>query len=161
MTAVVGARSHGVAIHLMRSAARGGALIGLAVVLGIVMLQIVDESGIPSGGRSGGGSNNVTTTTEGSSGRPPSEITVIVLNGSGIEGLAGNVSNNLRGLGYLLLAPADATAQQGNTVACRAGFDREADALATQVGFGAQVIPFPDVPPSGTENADCIVILGT
>ena len=149
---------------VLRTAARGAVLIGLAVVIGIVLLQVVDKGG---GGSSGvsppvtQGNNGSTTSTTGEAGRPVGDVRVLVLNASGLSNAAGTKANELRGLGYAIAGTGNAAQTVGTTVACTTGFEKEADALAKAVGAGTTVAAYPDPPPSGAENADCIVTLGT
>lgn len=163
MTAVSGARGRGRGDHMLRTAARGAALIGVAVVIGIVLLQVVDEGG--SGG--GGPTTSVTeatnanaTTTLPADARPPQEVRVLVLNASGVAQAATTKANELRGQGYAIAGTGNAAVQPGVVVACRADFEDEADALATTVGAGTAVAPFPEPAPEGGDQADCVVILG-
>jgi hypothetical protein len=149
---------------VLRSAARGAVLVGLAVVIGIVLLQVVDKGG---GGGGGGvappvtrGNDRSTTSTTGASGRPPSSVRVLVLNASGLSNAAGTKANELRGLGYAIAGTGNAAQTVGTTVACTSGFTKEADALAKSVGAGTSVVPYPSPAPQGAENADCIVTLG-
>jgi hypothetical protein len=148
----------------LRTAARGAVLIGLAVVIGIVLLQVVDK-----GGGGGGGvappvtqpPDQSTTSTTGESGRPADQVRVLVLNGSGLANAAGTKANELRGDGYAIAGTGNSEQQAGSSVACLSGFEKEADALAKAAGAGFSVTTYPDPPPTGSENADCIVILGT
>ena len=148
---------------VLRTAARGAVLIGLAIVIGIVLLQVVDKGG------GGGGvappvtrpTNESTTSTTGESGRPPEQVRVLVLNGSGLANAAGTKANELRGNGYAIAGTGNAPQQTGSTVACQSGFEKEADALAKAAGAGFNVATYPNPPPSGAENADCIITLGT
>lgn len=163
MTAVSGARGRGRGDPMLRTAARGAALIGVAVVIGIVLLQVVDEGG--SGG--GGPTTSVTevtnangTTTLPPNVRPPQEVRVLVLNASGVAQAANTKANELRGQGYAIAGTGNAAVQPGVVVECRPDFEDEADALATTVGAGTTVAPFPDPVPEGGDQADCIVILG-
>lgn len=155
--------NNGISI-LHRAAQRGVILIGVAVVLGIVLLQVVDKAG-------GGGGNIAPPVTNGSSGttgttvpadagRPPSEVRVLALNGSGVNGAAATLANELRGKGYAIAGTANAPLQNGTTVACRTKFEKEAATLAATVGNGATVGAFPVPDPAGSENADCVVIRG-
>jgi hypothetical protein len=95
--------SSGFARSVAFSAARGAALIGLAVVIGIVLLQVIDDgtSGpIGDGGSvSAGGTTDTTTTPANSTDttapttapaplKPPAQVAVLVLNGSGRAGAA-------------------------------------------------------------------------
>ncbi len=148
---------------VLRTAARGAVLIGVAVVLGIILLQVVDKGG------GGGGvttpvdepTNESTTSTTGADGRQPADVRVLVLNGSGIANAAGTKANELRGLGYTIAGTGNSEARTGSGVACISGFEEEADALARTLGAGYSVETYPEPPPEGAENADCIVILGS
>ncbi|MGH9025571.1 MAG: LytR C-terminal domain-containing protein [Acidimicrobiia bacterium] len=154
------------------TAARGAALIGAAVLVGIVLLQVVDN---PTGG--GGGSSDVpetSTATDGGNGNgnpdgqdnngapAPADVSVVVLNASGIAGAAQMQSDALTAAGYNALLPADAPGlQDGVTVACKPNFEPATQPLIDAIGQGATAAAFPDPVPLGAENADCIVLLGT
>jgi len=148
------------------SAVRGAGLIGVAVIVGIVLLQIVDDgtSGPANGGGGGGGTATSTpgeTTASTPVGRDPSEVRVLVLNAGQAAGSAQNKANQLRTAGYNTLPASNTLPRVGLAVQCREGFDNEAAALTLAVGEGATVEPFPDEPPAEAENADCLVLLGT
>ncbi len=169
--------SGGFARSVAFSAARGAALIGLAVIIGIVLLQLIDDgtSGPigDGGGVSAGGTTNTTTPTSSDSTgtttpttaaapvKPPAQVAVLVLNGSGRPGAATAQSNSLKGEGYQTLTPADATKRTGTVVYFKPGYDRECAAVASAVGGNAKAEPIPTPPPTGSENAGCVVILGT
>jgi LytR cell envelope-related transcriptional attenuator len=148
---------------ILKTAARGAILVGVAVVIGIVLLQVIDKGG------GGGGSatptpNNgseSTTSTTGSGGRAPADVRILVENGSGLSQAAATLANELRGKGYAIAGTGNAALQTGTTVACVQGFEDEATALAAAVGGGATVTAFPATPPAGSENADCLVIKGS
>ncbi len=148
-----------------RAAQRGVILVGVAVVLGIILLQVVDKAGGGGGGNiappvtNGSGGTTVTTVVA-DAGRPPAEVRVLALNGSGVNGAAATLANELRGKGYAIAGTANAPLQNGTTVACRAKFEKEATTLAAVVGNGAVVVAFPVPDPAGSENADCVVIRG-
>jgi hypothetical protein len=149
--------------HILRTAARGAALIGVAVVIGIVLLQVVDSGGGGTGSSATpatSGGDDTTSTTSADSGRPPQEVRVLVQNGSGVAMAAATKANELRGLGYAIAGTGNAAVQQGNTVACLSGFESEAEALAKQVGAGTTVTAFPTPVPAGAEATDCIVVIG-
>jgi hypothetical protein len=148
---------------VLRSAARGAVLIGLAVVIGIVLLQVVDKGGGGGGVAppvTGPPDNESTTSTTGEGGRPPDQVRVLVLNGSGLANAAGTKANELRGDGYAIAGTGNSPQQTGSTVACVSGFEKEADTLAKAAGAGFSIATYPDPPPTGAENADCIVTLG-
>ena len=166
MTATMMVRAHrrSAADLFLRAAARGAILIGVAVVIGVVLLQVVD-----GGGGGGGGvgvtsqtseTKNSTTTTALASGRPAAEITVFVENGSGVNQAAATLSNELRGLGYAISGTGNAAIQAGTTVACVAGFETEAETLAASIGSGATVVAYPAAIPAGAETSTCIATRG-
>lgn len=147
----------------LRAAARGAILIGIAVVIGVILLQVVDKGG--GGGGVGVTSqtsdtkeSSVTTTTV--AGRPAAEVTVFVQNGSGVNQAAATLANELRGLGYAITGTGDAAIQAGTTVACVAGFENEAEALAAAIGSGATVAAYPTPVPAGAESSSCIATRG-
>lgn len=160
---------------IVRSAARGAGLIGAAVVLGIILLQVVDDgSGGPAGNGNGGtptetsGANGTTESTVPTDTRPPGEVRVLALNAGGPDGAAGNLSNALRGGGYNMLpAGNDPVARTGVAVACKAGFEGDANALVLAVtsatgGTPPTVEPFPTEREAdlAAQDADCIVLIG-
>lgn len=156
----------------VNSAVRGAGLIGLAVVLGIVLLQVIDKG--PSGGgdsaskrpsaTSAPASTTATsqpgTTQGGQAAKARGEVRVIVYNAGQASGAAGNTTNKLRTLGYQLAPPANATPRSGTIASCKQGFDKEAVQLQGDMGQGTSVEPFPNPPPQGSDNVNCIVLLG-
>ena len=161
------------------SAARGAALIGIAVIIGIVLLQVIDDgtSGpIGDGGNSAsaGGTTNTTaagssssdsssttSTTASSPAKPPAQVVVLVLNGSGRPGAATAQSNALKAKGYQTLVPADATGRAGSIVYFKSGFDRECTTVAASVDGAPKVEAIPTPPPTGSDTANCVVIVGS
>jgi hypothetical protein len=154
------------------SLGRGLGLIAAFVILGIVLLQVADKT--PSFGGGGGRkstptlpsrpttSGGATSTTASNSGaRPPAQVHVVVLNAGAAGGAAGNKTNQLRALGYQTDPAGNAQPRRGTAVACRQGFDKEARVLASQVGPGTNVEPFPNPAPTGvTDAVNCAVLLG-
>lgn len=143
---------------------KGAVLVGLAVIAGIVGLQIVDDSGNST-------STNVAatnaTTAPGSvtttvAVRPPNEVRVKVYNASGVLGVAQTMTDTLQAKGYNMQAPATITkTRAGTAVQCLAGFEGEAAQLAAAIANGTPVEPYPSSPPDGADTADCLVIIGT
>ena len=159
----------------MGSAARGAALVGIAVVLGIILLQVIDDG--PSGGTGSVPTDTVETTVTSTAAptdstvaadHPRDQVRVLVLNGSDQANVATLKRNVLLGLGYQVEAPGNTQLRQGSAVACKAGFEGDATQLAKDAGPPhLQVIPFPDPPPTGRQgedvgagNVNCVVILG-
>ena len=188
MTAITVPRGRSKTDHILRTAARGATLVGIAIVVGIILLRVVDQ-GSPSPGSGTGtvpvvtsttiaGQTPLTTaktgttattkagstaTTKAGSERAASTIKVWVYNASGVSGQAGTVMNKLLGLGYLRAGTGNAAANQtGNTVQCKSGFDKEAATLAKKVGGNATVSSYPSPAPSEptSAGADCIVTIG-
>jgi LytR cell envelope-related transcriptional attenuator len=178
MSRQVGGRGNGstVARGAGFAAAKGAGLIGLAVVIGIVLLNVVDDGSTSVSG-SGSGSNGATTTvpptdstddtTETTADtvpvKTPAELSVLVLNGGAPQGAARTMSENLRLQQYTNQLEASDwadRAQEGNVVMCKAGLDQEGAALAIAVGQGTPVEPFADPAPPGSEAADCVVVVG-
>ena len=174
-------QSKGFAQSVAFSAARGALLIGVAVIIGIVLLQVVDNDTSYSnreGGTNGGsgvvdsstttttapkGSTTTTVATSGGA-RQPGEISVQVLNGSGVAGAAAAMTSKLQSSGYVMIAPTDTSSTSGTKVYCTGGLDREASALAAAVGGDppptAEALPNP--PPSGADtSANCVVVIGS
>ncbi|HEX6312073.1 MAG TPA: LytR C-terminal domain-containing protein [Acidimicrobiia bacterium] len=160
---------------LVRSAARGAGLIAAAVIVGIVLLQVIDDGGGPSGNGGNGNGTTIDTTTDdtttdttaGGEARPPAEVVVQVLNAGGATGAAGTLTNQLVGAGYSTLPAADdPVARTDTVVTCKEGYEAEAAALLLTVqgaGYPAATnVPFPtdrtDLP--GVAEANCLVLIG-
>jgi LytR cell envelope-related transcriptional attenuator len=156
---------------ILLTAAKGAALIGVAVLIGIVLLQVVDN---PTGGGDGGSSDTSTATggTDADNGNGdnggnnrgvnPADVSVIVLNGSGTAGAAQTQTDALAALGYETLTPTDALAnQEPTTVACNAENQAAVEGLVGSVqGSAAAEYPAEPQPPEAAA-ADCIITLGT
>jgi hypothetical protein len=181
MSRQTGGRSNGstVARGAGFAAAKGAGLIGLAVIIGIVLLNVVDDGDTNQNGSAAEPGATTTTTAAASDStepttdttadsvpaKTPAELVVLVLNGGAPQGSAREMSDNLRLAGYTN-QPQQASdwadrEQTGNVVMCKAGLDQEAAALATAVGEGTPVEAFADPPPPGSESSDCVVVVGT
>ncbi len=149
---------------------RGLVLVAVAVIVGVVLLQVVDD-GTPKADKT---PTETTTTTDRSASTtattvepteliPTSELRVQVLNGRGVSGVAGEMTEALRAKGYTsILDPGDAELREGDAVACKDGLTGEAALLVTQVGEGTVAESMPDPLPGGADStADCLVILGS
>jgi LytR cell envelope-related transcriptional attenuator len=158
--------ARGASRSIVFSAVRGAGLIGLAVIVGIVLLQVVDDgSSGPSNGGGDGGGTPATTPGETAApttaaGRNPAEVRVLVLNAGQAAGSAGNKANQLRAAGYNILPASNTLPRTGIAVQCREGFDSDAAILAAATDPSATVEPFPDEPPPEAADADCLVLLG-
>jgi hypothetical protein len=158
--------------------AKGAALILVAIVIGIVLLQVVDDG---EEGAIDANEPRPTTTTTGESpsstqpttastaantqpARDPSEVAVLVLNAGAPTGAAGTLSGALRDKGYTN-QPVDATDWTGadhdaTAVFCKPNFGADAAALAAAVQEGLQPEAWPDPPPPQSDTVDCVVAVG-
>jgi hypothetical protein len=125
----------------------------------------VDDSGDGSG-------DNPTDDTTDSVGSPisPSEINVIVANGSGVADAAAAVSATLTGLGYTPLPPTNTTVDTSatplDTVYYATSPDTQAQAqvVADDLGLADGVVqpyPGPDAGPAPMGLAQVLVVLGS
>jgi hypothetical protein len=140
----------------------------LAVILGIVGLQILDDSG---GGKSDATATTTPVTTPAGGGavtttvpmRENRAVRVKVYNASGVSGRAQSLSQTLHTKDYDMQDPANLDKpRQGTVVECVTGFEREGQVLALYgVGSGATAQAYPSDPPEGASDADCIVVIGT
>lgn len=171
-----GGQGTGLGRNVAFSAARGAGLVAVAVIIGIVLLQVIDDGTSGpigdrgNGGKGGaatssttarGGSSTTSTTKAGTPAKLPAQVSVLVLNGSGQPGAATRQTNALKSKGYQTLTPADAPKRQGTVVYAKPTFDRECATVATNVAGNPKVEPIPSPPPTGSDKANCVVILGS
>jgi len=154
--------------------ARGTGLVAVALVVGIVLLQWSDAStDAAAGGRPpvagtpaapGTTATSAATATTGPAGpRPPSAISVLVLNGSGRNNQAKPMSDRLTVVGYRTLTPGTVARRDASAVLCRPGLTREAGALVAATGLPAQPGTLEDATAAGFPGAgpaDCVVVIG-
>jgi hypothetical protein len=141
-------------------------VIGLAVILGIIGLQILDDSDDGSSSATGTTSGVAVTTAPGVTTVPMranSDVRVKVYNATGVEGKAKTLTDTLKADGYNTQDPATLDdPRQGTVVECVTGFEREAKVLQLYgVGPPSTVVDYPSDPPEGASDADCLVIIGT
>ncbi|WP_421118465.1 LytR C-terminal domain-containing protein [Aquihabitans daechungensis] len=159
---------------------RGLLVLGAAVVVGILLLAswgddggstvettdsktstTVDTSGL--GSTTSPPDEEVTTTTAPPSDHSPSEVSVIVLNGSGQTGAAGTNSETVGAAGYTMLTPGNAPANIDSTTVYYADeYESDAIAVAQLLGKGTDAVkPLSEASLGGAEgDADVVVILG-
>ncbi len=155
----------------------GAMLIGVAVIIGVVLLQIGDRNtnGLPAKSHTTTSKPKThTPTTRHRRGgitphtgpvKAPSAVSVVVLNGGAPSGQAGRVSEALKLKGYTS-QPNSANTWQGHhqtgtTVDCRSGLRREGNALVAALGSNAVLhVPFPSPAPPYSSGLDCAVIVG-
>jgi hypothetical protein len=160
------------------AAMKGAALIGLAIIVGVFLLQRVDTStGSPTTTAAKAPAKSTTTqpraarstttsTTQPATPRKtPDQLKVIVLNGGAATGAAALLRTKLEQVGYTNQPPANTWSghkQSGKTVFCKNGLSREAVALSQQTALsGAKVSAFPTPAPPFSADIDCVVVIGT
>ena len=160
---------------------RGALLLGVAVILGIVLLQQfdndIDTGGGPVAAQSVPDDEETTTTTvrvgltsvppvipTTSAARPKSEVKVLVANGAGVRGLGAATTNALKALGYATLTPTDATTTVPKTsVQFVEGWEAEGREVAGALTLPPTVatrLASPPVAAADIGDAKVIVILG-
>jgi hypothetical protein len=159
---------------------KGALLVGTAVLLGIVLLQVVDDGS--SGPVAAGRKPTTTTTTSATTttkphtatttttttksttpAKKPAQIKLLVLNAGAPTGSAARVSSTLRSKGYTNQGkPAnDPDQRKGKAVLCRAGLTREAATLAVLLGSGTTKGTIGKPAPPGSTGYDCVVLIGS
>lgn len=155
------------------AAGRAAALLAVAVVSGVVLLNAADDAPEPRVAAGGDTTSTPstpaeTTTTVGVTtttvpARAPKEVKVLSGNGTDVKGSARKATDLLRAAGYNVLAPVDVEKKVTSTsIYFAAGYEREAQAVASLLALGADVVkslpappPIPDV-----RGANVLVIVG-
>jgi hypothetical protein len=164
--------------------ARGLAVLGVALLVGFLLLLKAGDGGSAEAVKTAGGTKptidtsgltdeSTTTTpddTTTSSSEPsgtthdPSEVKVVVLNGSGLTGVAKSTSETVGGKGYQMLDPSNAAAGrvEATTVYYSEGYQSEAAAIAELLGKTADSVgPKPTQSlGTGSDKANVVVVLG-
>jgi hypothetical protein len=161
--------------------ARGIAVLVVAVLIGFLLLLkagdggssevstgttpgTVDTSGIESTTTLPGSDTTTTTTPEtDGEGRPPAEVKVLVLNGSGKVGVAASNSEAIGQKGYTMLTPGNAAANSSSTAVYYAeGYQAEAEAVAAALGKTADIVVAKPTTSlgAGSDTANVVVVLG-
>jgi hypothetical protein len=149
---------------------RGIALLAVAVIIGLLILNRTDES------VSTGDVSVETPTTEAETAptvpsppttirplRAAADVKVLAANGSNVSGLGRRVADLLKSKGYTnTLAPTDTTRDvPATSVEFAADFEPEARAVAQALGLPPTVAKALDSPPvSDTRGADVVVLIG-
>ena len=150
------------------AAGRGALLLGIAVMLGIVLLNAADDA--PGTEVVATDDLAEPTTTEFADEetpttvalRAPRDVKVLAANGTRVKGAATRVKETLRIAGYNVLAPTDAPGADATTVYFVSGYQREAEAIATALGLAVTAVaPMPTPAPiSDVGGAHALVIVG-
>jgi hypothetical protein len=145
---------------------RGAVLVGLAVIVGIIGLQILDDSGTGSSITIAPSDTVPTSTTAAGQTpkpHPPGQVSVKVYNSSNVQGAGQQLTDKLKTFGYNMQSAATLNGtRKGTVVECRSGYQGDGVVIAGYgIGNGATTAPFPPDPPAGSDTANCIVIVGT
>jgi succinyl-CoA synthetase alpha subunit len=152
--------------------ARGIALIVAAVLLGVILLNATDEPGAtpvstqtttPDGKPS---TNTTITTVPGTTpttvavAHNPAEVTVLVANGAGIDGLASKIADTLKGANYVLAQPGNTKAPaETSSVYFTPGYEADAAAVSALLNPHPAVAAIPDpVPVEDMKGANILVV---
>ena len=160
------------------------ALVVLALIIGIVMINIVGDGGSTAKTAATtttpttSGTTNTTQTTTATKHNsttttvkktnavvPPAQLKLIVVNSGAPKGSGGNVSTALKSRGYTNQTPTAAVtwSQSGLTVHCQPGFDTERTALVNALAgipnYTAKVAAF-KTEPGVPSDMQCYVAIG-
>lgn len=156
-------------------AAKGAGLIAIAIVVGVILLQVVDDGSTGPVATTPDDGTGTTTTTVADDEEPttsttvpeapertPDQVRLVVLNTGAPAGTAGTLSQTLLEAGYVNQVDAAdwSIDRPGRTVFCRPGLEREATALAIAAGEGTTTEQFPEPAPPSSEDVDCVVTVG-
>ena len=171
-----GSAGRGIPLGAGSQTLKGALLVGAAVVLGIVLLQIVDpgDSGPVAASRDTSATTSTTVATTSGTGKTtttvkstaavkkPAQIRLLVLNAGAPTGSAKTVADTLRGKGYTNQGTPgnDPSPKPGKRVLCKASLSREAAALAVLLGTGTTKGTIGNPPPPGSTGYDCVVEVG-
>jgi hypothetical protein len=121
-----------------------------------------DETATEGDDETAAGSSSTTTTVAGQ--REPGDVSVLVANGSGVAGLAGDLSERVGAAGYETAEPANISeddAVSSSTVYYADGYEAEAEAVATTLSPQPPVAPMPDpAPVADLRGATVLVVVG-
>jgi LytR cell envelope-related transcriptional attenuator len=152
----------------------------VAVILGFLILRDINDAGDASGNGDGttettatvpGGPDNTDTPTDGSTTAPTTPTlkpyTVIVANAAGVGGAAAAMTTALQGISVQTLPGinSNVTDQPTTTIYYIAGYEFEAQDLATKMGVATPPAPMPDPAPIASDAslgaANLLVQLGS
>lgn len=154
------------------SPAKGVILVVVAVLIGFALLQDQDSSTaqVAVGADDdpaetvddGDDAEVVESTTTTAAARPPSEVKVLVANGSEVNGAAGAQADALEALGYVTGNPANAELVPATVVYFTPGYQAEAEELATAIDAAAAAVtalPTP-APVADMQLSNVLVVVG-
>lgn len=146
------------------SVGRGTALVAVAVLLGIIVLQATDDGESPLG--SGAGRVTTTAVSKSTSTAPSQakKLKVLVLNASDKKGAAKALADKLKAQKFDVLEPGNIPTQAETTIYFKEGFDKDAGSVGSSIydsGTSPPINPLPTPSPFETGEATVIVVIGT
>lgn len=156
---------------------RGILLILVAILLGVVLLnateadepfeaaQTEDEGGGDGDDRgvlptTDPEATNTTDTTAAPVARDPAEVTVYVVNGSGVPGAAARMTETLRAENYVTTEPGNVDTVESSRVYYVPGYEADANAVASLLTPPPAVEQMPDPPPvDDLRGAQILVVI--
>ncbi len=152
-----------------RSQLQGALLIGVAVLIGVVLLArgFGQEGGLleaesPVTTTTVATQPNGASTTTTVAARPPAQVKVLVANGTGQAGVAGAKASELTSKGYTAVDTANAASTATSVIYYAQGYEQEAAAVAQALSIPASAVAaLPTPPPFDIRNSNVIVVIGT
>jgi hypothetical protein len=157
---------------MLSPGARGGLVVALGLIAGIVMLSHVhpahrvEARAVPRPTTTLQRLSPITTAPVTSTAHDPASVPVLVLNGVNVQKpIAGSAARTLLAAGYTNSTPKDAaTTIPTSAVYFQPGYDADAAAVAAAIGLPAgEIQPLPSPPPPAIGNAGdapVIVVVG-
>jgi len=162
------------------SAVRGAVLVALAVLLGFLILRgAADNQQVPVSAATPIFAATPTATPDPASvalptptvvdlstAAPNSQVSVLVANGSGVDGQAGRLTDTLRNQGFNTRQPKTGTPRTTSVIYYRPGFDVEAQVVRAVLNTQTPVAPMPATDPIVGDdidlvNVDVLVLVGS
>lgn len=150
------------------AAGRAAMLLGVAVLLGLLLLNATDAEGprVTTATTADGTVDTVpgdeSPVDTAPTTRPPGEVKVLSANATRSEGAAGRITERLRLAGYNVVPPTDAPREDVTEIFFTTGYEVEARVIAELLGLSAtSVKPMPTPPPiSDMRDAHVLVLVG-
>jgi hypothetical protein len=145
---------------------RGLALLAVAVLLGIILLNSADNprGATLAAGKSARPAASVSTLAPPTTivARAPHDVRVLPANGTSVNGAGARVGTTLKAAGYDVLAATSVVQPaRASVIYFLPGFDREAAAVAVVLNLPATAAqPLPAPPPFDTKGANVTVLIG-
>lgn len=141
-------------------------LLVVAVVVGVVCLQVGSRPTVDTGNASAATTTTTTApsrpTTTTTTTAPNPAVKVLVANGGAVNGAAGFFTAKLDAKGWSTLTPTNATPVTASAVYYATGQQQPAEAIATSLGLASTVVKplATSTPVEGVTGADVVVIVG-